>query len=247
MLNLEELRLYFVTHNTSIIDGNKLEMNIINNMTKLKEFKFDIRSIIRFNNQLNLPSIEDIQKTFIKFKNDHIISSIDYFPKLNQFHCHSYSYPYTQIYYDNISNNFSGGFFQCVHKISLFDERPFEHEFFLRLAQSFPFMKELVLHNRQQQKNENQQWSIIEYLHITVLDLVQTHDNYVEQFLNNAKSCLRNYIHLHVDYNTLKRVTENFTSDVTRINCSKIKWLILYNKPNLCPGLKDYFFHSEIL
>jgi hypothetical protein len=246
MLNLEELRLYFVTHNTSIIDGNNLEMNIINHMTKLKEFKFDIRSIIPFNNQLNLPSIEDIQKTFNKLKNNHIISSIDYFPKLDQFHCHIYSYPYTQMYYDNISNNFSGGIFQCVHKISLFDERPFEHEFFLRLAQSFPFMKELVLHNREQQKNENQQWSIIEYLHITVLDLVQTHDNYVEQFLNNAKSCLRNNIHLHVDYNTLKRVTKNFTSDVTRINCSKIKWLILYNKPEFCPRLKDYFFHSEI-
>jgi hypothetical protein len=42
-----------------------------------------------------------------------------------------YSYPYTLTYYDDISNNFPGGLFKCVREISLFDERSFEHEFFV--------------------------------------------------------------------------------------------------------------------
>ncbi|CAF2970525.1 unnamed protein product [Rotaria sp. Silwood2] len=246
MSNLEELSLYFVNHDTPIIDGNNLEMNIMNYMRKLKEFKFNIRSVTPFNNQVNLPSNDDIKNTFKNFKNNQIISSIDYFPKANEFHCHIYSYPYTLMYYDNISNNFRGGLFKCVRKISLFDERPFEHEFFLRLSQSFPFMTQLVLHNRESQKNDNQQRSIIEYFHLIILDLLQAHENYVEQFFNNSKMCLLNNIHLHVDYNTLQRVTDNFTSDATRMNCFKIVCLILYNKPELCLDLKDYFPHAEI-
>ena len=140
MSNLEELSLYFVSHNAEIIDGYNLEENIFHYMTKLKKFEFNIRSVIPFNNQVNLPSTEDIQNTFKNFKNNQIISCIDYFPKANEFHCHIYSYPYTSMYYDNITNNFRGGLFKCVREISLFDERPFEHEFFLQIAQSFPLM-----------------------------------------------------------------------------------------------------------
>ncbi|CAF1431603.1 unnamed protein product [Rotaria sordida] len=246
MSNLEELSLYFVNHNTPIIDGNDLEMNIMNYMRKLKKFKFNIRSVISLNNQVYLPSHEYIQNTFKNLKNNQIISCIDYFPKANEFHCHIYSYPYTWNYYDNITNNFHDGLFKRVYEISLFDERPFEREFFLKIAKSFPCIEELRLHNRELQKNDNQQWSIIEYPHLIRLDLVQTHENYVEQFLNNTKVCLLNDFDLRVDYNTLQRVTDNFTSDAIRINCSKIKCLFLYNEPELSRDLKDCFPHAKI-
>ncbi|CAF1050282.1 unnamed protein product [Rotaria sp. Silwood1] len=45
--------------------------------------------------------------------------------------CHFYSCPYTLRYYHNITNSFQGGLFKCVCEVSLFDERPFEHEFFI--------------------------------------------------------------------------------------------------------------------
>ena len=247
MINLEKLALYFVCdiHKT-FIDGNNLKKNIISHMPHLNQLIFNIRSIVQLTDLMYFSSNEDIHRTFTTLKDYQVISCVDYFPKAGYGQCHIYSCPYSLTHYDNITNHFPGGLFSTVHEIELFDERPFEHEFFLRLAQSFPFMKELVLHNREAQKNDNQQWSIIEYLHIILLDLIQAHDNYVEQFLNNAKCCLINDIYLHVDYNTLQRVTENFTNDVTRMNCSKIKWLILYDKPELCPGLKDYFPQTEI-
>ncbi|CAF4303127.1 unnamed protein product, partial [Rotaria sordida] len=48
------------------------------------------------------------------------------------------------IHYENITNNFSGGLFKCVQTVRLFDERPFEHTFFMRFAQAFPFSKYLT-------------------------------------------------------------------------------------------------------
>ncbi|CAF1486971.1 unnamed protein product [Rotaria sp. Silwood1] len=215
---------------------------------RVVKFKFNIHSFIPFNNQINLPSNEYIQHTFKNFANkNQIISSIDCFPKANEFHCHIYSYPYIWTDYDNITNNFRGGLFKSVLKLSLVDERPFEREFFLRIAKSFPCVKELHVHNQEPQKNDNQQWSIIEYSYLIQLDLLKTHENYVEQFLNNTKLSLLHNIYLRVDYDTLQRVTDNFTNDTTRMNCSKIKYLILYNQPEFCsPNLKDYFAHAEI-
>ncbi|CAM4929095.1 unnamed protein product [Rotaria socialis] len=175
MSNLEELSLYFDSLNAEIIDGYNLEKNILDYMTELKKFKFNIRSITPFDNQVNLPSNNDIQNTFKNFKSSKIISYIDGFPQLNQFHCHIYSYPYSLTHYNYITNNFRGGLFKHVCKISLVDERPFEHEFFLQIAKSFPFVRELRIHNREPQNNDKQQCSIIEYPHVTKLVLTQSH------------------------------------------------------------------------
>jgi len=247
MSNLEELSLYFLNHNGPFIDGDNLEKNVINHMTRLNKFTFNIRSIIPLFKLVHLPSSEDFQNTFRNFKNNKIISCVDYFPKADLFHCHMYSYPYTLTYYKDITNNFPGGLFKCVREIELFDERPFEHEFFLPIARSFPFIKKLILHNREPQKNNNQQWPIIEYPHLTQLDLVRTHENYVEQFLINTKMCLLNNFYLHVTYDTLERVTNNFTRDLTRFNSSKIYYLLLHNKPDFPLHLKDYFPHAKIV
>lgn len=245
MTNLERLGLYFIYHNGRIIDGNELK-NLINHMTRLNKFTFDIWSILPRANQINIPSNEEIQYTFTNF-NHKIISYIDHFPETNLCNCHIYSYPYTLTYYNNIANSFPGGLFKCVRNVSLFDEHPFEHQFFLQIAQSFPLMKKLTVHNQKSQKNENQQWSIISYSHLTELNLVRTHQNYIEQFLCNSKTHLLNDITFHVIYEPLQRVTHNFTRDATRINCSKIDYLFLYNPPEPLQYSKDYFPHAKIL
>ncbi|CAF3704184.1 unnamed protein product [Rotaria sp. Silwood1] len=148
MSNLEKLDLNInIDERKTFFDGNDLKMNIINHMSQLNKFTFNIHSLSSFYNEINLPSNEDIQKTFKDFKDKQIIYWNDYFPKLKKGYCRIYSYPYTLKYYDDITNNFSGGVFKYVRKVSLFDERPFEHEFFLRIAQSFPFMEELTVRN----------------------------------------------------------------------------------------------------
>jgi hypothetical protein len=236
MVNLEKLDLYLIIGGKQrFVDGNDLKKDILSHLLHLNQFSFNIRSNIRlFNDQINLPSNEYIQQTF---KDNQIISCVDYFSKSKEGEYHIYSYPYRLKHYDKITNNFPGGIFKYVREISLIDERPFEHEFFLQIAESFAFVKILTLTNDKPQKNKlysesknyNQDFLISKYLHLTELYLDEVHDDYIEEFLLDSKTCLSNNIYLSVDYLPLERITQNFTRNTTRINCTKLICLCLHN------------------
>jgi hypothetical protein len=174
---------------------------------------------------MNLITNENIQNTFREFENK-IISYVDYFPNKNEGQSYVYSYPFTLINYERITNNFQDGLFTSVRKVSLFDEHAFEHKFFLRIRKSFPFMKDLTVNNwnSQNEKSENTDGnlSLIHYHHLTRLDLTEVHDDYIEEFLLDTKTALPFNLNLHVDYESIRRVTHDFQRIETRINCSKI-------------------------
>ncbi len=256
MSNLEKLHLSLgVCTNKTFVDGNNLKLNIINHMPLLNKFTFNIRSSTRFYNQFNFPSNEYIQQTFKDFQNKQILSSIDYFQQKEYSQCHIYSYPYELTYYDNITNSFPGGIFESVRQISLFDERPFEHEFFFRIAQSFPFLEKLTLINRQRQnnkqfrksKNENETLSIIKYPYLVALHLYQAHKDYHEQFLCDIKTCLPNNVRVSMDYLLVKKVTRNFRRNTTRTNCAKMSYVFFMRKSKFPDHLADYFPHAQIV
>ncbi|CAF1446202.1 unnamed protein product [Rotaria sordida] len=231
MSNLKRLDLYLIIDENKFIDGNCLNNDIINHLPRLNHFIFNIQSRIYEYNQTDIRSNEDIQITFKTFPNHKVISCVDFFPEQNFARCHYYSYPYTMENYDKISNNFPGGLFKCVREISLFDERPFQHEFFIKISEAFPFLQKLTLENFQSQNKksdeDDQYLSIIEYSYLTELRLLDVHDDYIEQFLFHSKSVLPNNISLSVQYDFLKRVTNHFTREQTRINSAKIKHVFL--------------------
>jgi len=198
MSSLEELDLDFKNACKPIIDGHSLETNIIINMITLKEFTFNIRSFIPRDDIVNVPSVQNLHHTFQNLQNNNIISSIDYFPTKRLHYFHIYSCPYRWTFYDNINLNFPGGLFTHIREISLYDVRPFEHDFFLRIVQSFPLIKKINLKNDEPQQNVNQSNSINKYTRLMELDLVEAHEYYFEEFLNETKTCLSNDIHLHV-------------------------------------------------
>ncbi|CAF4657257.1 unnamed protein product, partial [Rotaria magnacalcarata] len=159
---------------------------------------------------------------------------------------HFYTFPYTLKSYDNITNNFPGGLFDYVHTISLHDERPFESDFFLRIALSFPSMTSLTVINQQPQKNDNQYLSIIKYPHLKVLNLIEANDDYVEQFLVDNKCDLPNYVCLYAKIESLTTVTHNFTRDATRINCSKVNYTSFDDVSSFSKDFRKYFLHVDI-
>ncbi|CAF1534636.1 unnamed protein product, partial [Rotaria sp. Silwood1] len=251
MSNLEELTLNLVIFGrSSFIDGNNLK-NIINHMSKLNKFTFNIHSSIYLDNQIDLPSNENIQNTLKNLTSNKIISCVDYFSEAGKGECLIYSSPYTLKEYNNITNNFQGGLFECVREISLFDERPFEHEFFLLVAQSFPLIKKLTLNNLKPQKNkqctkskdDKQDFSIIIYPHLTYLNLNEIHEDYIEQFLDDTKTYLPNNMNLATNHELLEKVTHNFKRDTTKINCSRINYLYDSTVLSLPKHLKHYFLH----
>ena len=255
MSNLEKLGLFLSIYvEERFFDGNHLKQNILYPMSQLKQLTFDIRSVMYIRNVINLPSKEDIQRTFIGFHYPDIVSCVDYFRERESAQCHVYSYPCLMPYYDDITNNFPGGFFPCVRVVSLYDEVPFEHEFFMRIVRSFPFMENLSLMNRKSQNHkqfsesisQNQHISIVEYCYLTELDMDQVHDDYIEEFLLYSKTSFKNNILLHVDYKSLERVTHNFTREDTRMNCAKIKEMFLSGQKKYSKSIEDYFPFAKI-
>src|SRR5690349_16182334 len=108
MSNLEELSLCLTVSVKTFIDGNHLKTKIIKYMPRLNQFTFFINSFIYICCEMNLPSTEDIQHTFIDFPNNKIISYVDNFPDGKRSQCHIYSYPFLMRYYTGITNNFPG-------------------------------------------------------------------------------------------------------------------------------------------
>jgi hypothetical protein len=247
MPNLEELRLDFkCSRKRSFVDGNDFKANILNHLPRLKIFGFNICSFINHYNQIGLLRNEDIQNTFRGFPNNQTITCIDYFPDKNEGQCHVYSYPFTLTSYERITNNFPGGLFTYVRRVSLFDEYPFEHEFFIRIQKSFPFMEDLTVTNwKAQYKNDNRDLSLIHYHHLTCLDLTEVHDDYIEQFLLDTKTSLPFNLDLSVHYESIRRVTHDFKRIETRINYSKINCAYLID-PNSrsSKDFKKYFLST---
>ena len=200
-----------------------------------------------------LPSNEDIQRTFKDLEDCQIVSYVDYFPNEKTGRCHIYSCPSQMKYYHKLANSFPGGIFKSVRHIFLYDECPFELEFFIQLAEACPFLKTLVMENESPPKHEpckktnidNQYLPIIKFPHLTLLDLFCTHNNYIEQFLDNTKTYLSNNIQLFVDYGSLQTVTDNFTRNTTRINCSKVVYLCVNHNLVTFKHIHDYFPHAE--
>ncbi|CAF3046999.1 unnamed protein product [Rotaria sp. Silwood2] len=255
MSNVEILSLCFmVCFHETFIDGNHLKRHILDRMLRLNQFTFYISSSMSIDNEMHLPSGKDIQHTFIDFINNEIISYVDYFPETKLTRCHIYSYPSFMPYYGLITNNFPGGLFKYVRIVSLYDEYPFEHEFFLRIVQSFPYMKQLYMCNRKSQNckqsyelsNDNQNLSVIEYFFLSELRIINVHDDYIEEFLFDTKACLAHNVILYIKYESLQRVTHNFTRDAARINCAKIVELYLCSEPQHSNSLQGYFPNAKI-
>ena len=254
MSNLEKLGLYITTNLMErLIDGKGLKEDILCHLTKMKHFDFDIYSIVYLQSQVNFPSKEDIQRTFEDFPCTKIISCIDYFHHQRKVvQCHVYSYPFLMKSYEFITNSFPGGYYPYVRRVLLYDEHPFEYEFFRQISLAFPLMNILTVinncaQNSKQSMDINQNFEIIRYYHLVELDIRECHDDYTEQFLLSTKTYLHNSISTIIDVDSLARITHNLTRDEIRINCAKVNEIFLYgdNKYSI-QSLQDYFPFAEI-
>jgi hypothetical protein len=158
--------------------------------------------------------------------------------------CSIFSLPFEFDYLKHVGNKFPNIVFSYVTVLLVEDTNPFKHEFFIRIARSFPLLKYLRIINIESQvldglmtfSSDNcQLHSIIEYLHLTRLDVRYAHRDYVEQFLNETKAFIPCLTKFEVDVDHLKAVTKDFTREETRRNCAKVEridtlGLLLYSE-----------------
>lgn len=175
-------------------------------------------------NEIQLPSNEDIQFTLANIVNNEISSCVNYYPESKLGHCNLYSCSNRMKSFYYIANNFPRGLFKHVRKITLFDESPFEHDFFIQISQAFPLIASLSLSNETRQKEKCQPGNllIVQYAYLIELNFDHAHDDYVEEFLMDKKTSLPDDVLIWIEHSQLTRVTNNFTRPETKINCKKI-------------------------
>jgi hypothetical protein len=123
----------------------------------------------------------------------------------------------------------------------------FEHSFFAKISHSFPLLRRLIMHNKIEQKGKFEEVSsIIEFSHLVELNCTHVHINYVEQFLSDLNTRLPSLIKLHVRYEHLETITENFRRTATRINCAKLKSIKFYDEITMVHS-KDFYLYFPLL
>ncbi|CAF1582141.1 unnamed protein product, partial [Adineta steineri] len=230
MIKLQELTLNVTNEErTTLIDGTQINNNILVHMPCLRKFTFHINTKVKLHYITPYLSNEDIQRTFTNIGYQQVCCILNYIA--DDVMCHIFSLPFAFNCLGYIGNAFPPTDFSCVRELTVHDETPFEHEFFIRIARFFPLLKKLHVFNFEPQlqmkdnliSNNNELYSIVEYPHLISLRLEYSHIYYVEQFLNQSKTHLPQRTTLHVEYNKLRFVTKNFTRNATRRNCARLK------------------------
>ncbi|CAF1498670.1 unnamed protein product [Rotaria sordida] len=254
MLHLEKLTLSLrIRDRNTFIDGNYLHKYIVSQMSHLHTFIFDIVTENVMGNQLLRPSVDDIRRTFIE-KGHCVDCYIDYhYNSIGR--CHVYSLPFNMERIYNITHKFPGGMFMNVRVLCVFDyDRPFEHDYFVKISRSFPLLCHLRIINKMPQNDKwprqlmkpEEAFLIIEYMHLVQLSCIGAHVDYVEQFLCNLNTRLPCLSELHVNYEHLVTVTENFTRNATRMNCSKLEHITFPRKTGIVRS-KNFYLYFPLL
>jgi hypothetical protein len=228
MINLEELKLYLLVLrcDSNYIDGIQLYDQFLIHMTQLKKFTFNIKTRVDNDNvTVELPSNEDIQRSFIGKGYQQVASHAHTNPMKTEGECHVYSLPYQFDYFVDLDNSFQGGMFEKVRYLTVNDIIPFEHKLFELISQDFPFLQFLSISNGNPQKDKQHSSTSISFPHLTFLDLKCAYIDYVELFLLAKNVHLPCLLNLCIKYKSLTTITNNFTNDAMHFNFGTLKSL----------------------
>jgi hypothetical protein len=245
MPNLEQLTLYLsiIEDDLRYIDGNRLSDEVLIHMPRLNKFIFSIDTWCRnMNNNINYPSNDDILRSFIGKSIYHQVDSYTRkAPMVKDGRCHIYSLPYQFHMFHSLNNSFSGGMFETVVWLEMADIRSFEHDFFKLISQCFPLLRKLTVRNHQQQQAKQHSSTSFTFPHLTTLSVKHADTDYAGQFLFNRKVCVPNLLHLHIQYESLAMITNNFTNDTIRLNCAQLRSVSIV-EPFVRPENFDLYF-----
>ncbi|CAF3926987.1 unnamed protein product [Rotaria sordida] len=255
MINLEELILFLsvIRIDSTFIGGIELYNQVLIHMSHLNKFIFSINTAVLIkNNKIDVPSNEDIQHSFIGKEYGQVGSYVHFEPRtsIDRFSfkrpkavvkSHIYSLPYQFEIFLHLNNSFQGGMFVKVRCLTMTDTYPFEHQLFKIISHDFPFLKELNICNGEPQKEKQHRSTLINFPHLNLLNLVEAHVDYAEQFLVDTNTHLPCLLDLCIQYESLAMITNNFTNDATRLYCAKLKGLHI-DKPFVRSKHFDEYF-----
>ncbi|CAF1203570.1 unnamed protein product [Rotaria sordida] len=251
MLYLEKLTLYLpIKGRNKPIDGTYIQNDILVYMPQLHSFTFYIYSYVDTSGLSYKLSNEHIQQTLKNIAEENVASIVNYIC-MNEVACSIFSIPFAFDHLEDVGNKFPNLVFSYVTYLLVQDNDAFKHEFFIRIARSFPLLKHLRIFNIESQlllhdlltcsSDKNQLYSIVKYPYLTSLDVKYAHEDYLDQFLNETKAYVPCLTQLGVMDIHLNIVTKNFTREETRHNCAKVKQLFVVGSLVHSNNFYDYF------
>ncbi|CAF4151365.1 unnamed protein product, partial [Rotaria sordida] len=151
MSNLEKLTLYLpIKGRNRVIDGTYVRHDILDYMPQLHSFTFYICTYLKTVHLFYKLSSEDIQQTLTNIGQEHVTSIVNYIQG-GIAACSIFSLPFEFDYLKHLGNKFPNIVFSYVTFLLVEDTNPFKHEFFIRIARSFPLLKYLRIYNRESQ------------------------------------------------------------------------------------------------
>lgn len=246
MQNLEELCLYvYIVGRDRFVDGTQLHNDILTHMPQLRTFVFYVGTRRESEQPIPHLSVEDIHRTFTDIGYDQVAC----FVENDADYSYVFSVPFLFDTLSDIGNIFPDLIYSTVTYLFVSDVPRFQHEFFVRIARCFPMLKSFCIYNPQTvlqlfcpiQPHDNQPPSMIEYPHLRKLGIKDVEIDLVEKFLDESRVRLPRLIELAVEYENLLCVTENFTRDLTRSTCRKVKRLLLHEQIVPPATFHDYF------
>ena len=254
MSQLEKLTLSLIVDcRNSFIDGNHLVNDILSQMSYLHTFTFNIISEVFLLYQTLLPTPDDIGRALIE-RGFEVMCYIDCITRgIRIGRCHIYSLPFTIERIDTHSRNFSGGLFMAVrHLVAHDSDCPFDYDFFVRISQAFPLLSKLKIVNdldldknlTNQQNEDDQTAPIIEFSHLTILDLSRSNIDYIKLFLCDCKTRLPCFNTLYIKYIDIEIITKFLTTNAALVNCSTLQRIIFDSPPNRYPENFYHYFPS---
>ncbi|CAF2986919.1 unnamed protein product [Rotaria socialis] len=250
MLYLEKLTLYLRIACPSVyMDPISLISEFSVNTSRLHSFNFYLSTENNKNDLARSLSNNNIKQNFTNTGYQEV-SSIVSFSACTATH-HVFTLPFEFVKLLGIGNIFPNIVFKNVIELCVRDMVPFEHEFFLRIAQAFPRLQRFYIsdlssqsHNWKKSTDIVEPHQIVEYPHLTFLDITRVSIKYVEQLLDETKTHLPSLTELHVRYEDLRVVTEDFTRELTRRNCAKVTRLKTWRE---IVGSKDFYIYFPLL
>ncbi|CAF4341517.1 unnamed protein product [Rotaria sp. Silwood2] len=239
-------------HRARFIDKTHLQNEILIYMPRLHSFTFYISTDHNTVDLFHDVPRQDNQRIVTNIGQQSMANIIHY-TSINKAVYHIFSLPFVFDHLEDIGNIFTDTIFNYVTYLLVQDIFPFNHEFFIRIARSFPLLNNLRIVNFQSQSTCNlntfssdssQSYSIAEYPYLTSLDVRTAAIDYAEQFLNETKTYAPYLTELTIHYRNLKMVTNDFTREETRRSCAKVKRLIMIGT---WVHSKDFYLYFPLL
>lgn len=247
MVNLERLTLCLhLNCKDFFIDPVHFLNQFSMNMLRLHSFDFHYSANLNRKDMADYLSNKQIETKHINAVHQQVSTMSSLSPQEATFHVFTLPFEFTKLSY--IGKIFPNIIFKYVTTLCIRDIVLLEHEFFVRIARSFPLLRMLHIYQFSEipsdaTQNESlakaKSCEIAEYPHLSCLEISKSGINIIDEFLNESKTRLRRLMYLCVSYEKLREVTNDFTREETRRNCTTIRYLVI-GITNV--GSKD--FHS---